>query len=83
MLKKKTTTFSDRGIMTLSVIASLMSLPLVEKIHQSQMHWRRLCNLNYKGQYGGEVLIPLFIILASLIYITWRSDRRYRQYEKR
>lgn len=65
---------SSRRIMGLSVLATLMSLPIVEHIHQLEMKYRSLHNINYTGSYGGEALIPLFIIIGTVI-ILCEKDR--------
>lgn len=79
---KATTVYkiSDRGIMTLAIIASLMSLPLVGYLHKIQYSSRALYNPMYKGSYGGEALIPVLIIVVSALYTAHRKDRR--KYEK-
>lgn len=74
---------SSRGIMTLSVLATLMSLPLVEHLHQLEMKSRSLHNTNYNGSYGGEVLIPLIIIIGTVIILCEKDRRRYAKYNKR
>lgn len=74
---------SSRGIMTLSVLATLMSLPIVEHIHQLEMNSRSLHNTNYNGSYGGEALIPLFIIIGTVIILCEKDRRKYAKYNKR
>lgn len=71
---------TDRGIMTVTFSASLMSLFLVEHIHKAQYQSRLSYNPMYKGSYGGEALIPLLIIMLGILYISLRKD--IKSYEK-
>ncbi len=71
---------TDRGIMTVTFSASLMSLFLVEHIHKAQYQSRLSYNPMYNGSYGGEALIPLLIIMLGLLYISLRKGRK--SYEK-
>lgn len=71
---------TDKGIMTVTFSASLMSLFLVEHIHKAQYQSRLSYNPMYNGSYGGEALIPLLIIMLGLLYISLRKSRK--SYEK-
>lgn len=71
-----------RGIMTISAIASFMSLPLVAYIHQFQMERRMIININYNGEYGGEILIPALIIIIGVFISLELERKRDEKYKK-
>lgn len=73
---------STRGIMTISVIASFMSLPLVEYIHHSHIERRMMMNINYNGEYGGEILIPALIMLVGVVISLRMERKRDEKYKK-
>lgn len=84
-MKRTTTTYkflTAKGIMTISVIASVMSFPLVQYIHHLEMERRYALNNNYDGAYGGEILIPLMIIFLGIFLACEADRRRYIKYEK-
>lgn len=71
-----------RGIMTISAMASVLSLPLVDYIHKSQMQRRMMMNLNYDGEYGGEILIPALILFIGVFISLEIERRKYEKYNK-
>lgn len=84
-ITKITTTLhkiSNRGIMTISILLSLLSLPLVRYLYQLEYSSRMQYNQNYQGQYGGEILIPFIIIFIAIIILSERDRRKYIKYEK-
>lgn len=76
---------SSRGVMTITTIASLMSLPLVRYLYLMELASRQEHNLYYRGAPGGEVLIPIIIFVIGL-FISLEIDRkrgnRYAKYKK-
>lgn len=84
-MNKIPTTFkniSTRGIMTITIILSLMSLPLVQHIYQLKMSERYSYSVNYHGTYGGEIIIPILILFIGIILSLENDRRRYTKYAK-
>lgn len=73
---------SSRGIMTITTIATVMSLPLVRYIHLMELANRQGHNPNYQGAPGGEILIPVLIFVIGLIFSLEIDRKRGKRYAK-
>lgn len=73
---------SSRGIMTITTIATVMSLPLVRYIHLMELESRQEHNLYYQGTPGGEVLIPIIIFVIGLLFSIETDRKRGNRYAK-
>lgn len=73
---------STRGIMTLTIILSLVSLPLVQYIHHLEKARRLAINCNYQNTYGGEMIIPILILFVGILATLEIDRKRYLKYEK-
>lgn len=73
---------STRGIMTLTIILSLMSLPLVQYIHHLEKARRLAINCNYQNTYGGEMIIPILILFVGIATALEVDRKKYLKYEK-
>ncbi|MEG0365799.1 MAG: hypothetical protein RR585_03125 [Coprobacillus sp.] len=73
---------SDRGIVTISVLVSIMTVPLIKHFYELEYASRSL-NLNYCGQYGGEIFIPLFCGVGTycLIKLFSNKERQRHKYD--
>lgn len=74
---------SDRGIVTLSIITTILSLGLIEYIHKIEYASRLAANPAYEGQYGGEMAIPLMIVFVTMYILSRREKKRYEKYYKK
>lgn len=74
---------SSRGILTLTIALSLMSLPLVQHIHYLEKARRLAINCNYQNTYGGEIIIPILILFVGIAVALEVDRKRYLKYEKR
>ncbi|MFR7590261.1 MAG: hypothetical protein ACLUVC_02365 [Longibaculum sp.] len=73
----KTTRLTNRGIVTISLLATVCSLPLVY-IAYLDAYSSRIQNPNYNGNMGGEVFIPFIVyIIVYLILNRFNNRRRY------
>lgn len=70
---------STRGVVTLSCLASMMSIPLVYTIYQCEYARRFALNNNYNGNFGGEIFIPFIVYL--LVYLTLIKVNRRDKYD--
>lgn len=60
---------STRGVVTLSCLASMMSLPLAYAVYINEYARRALINNNYNGNPGGEMFIPFAIYMLTYIIL--------------
>lgn len=74
---------SSRGIMTITTIATVMSLPLVRHVYLIELASRQEHNLHYKGMPGGEVLVPIIILIMGLLFSIETDRKRGNRYAKR
>lgn len=74
-MKPTTVKLTKRGIVTLSLLATLISLPISYMLYINEYASRLAYNPNYNGNVGGEIFIPIGVYFLTH-YILSLHNRR-------
>lgn len=79
-MKITTSKLTNRGIVTISLLATVCSFPLVYLAYLNEYASRMEYNPNYNGNIGGEMFIPFIVYI--IIYLVLTKVNRGHKYEK-